>query len=268
MAEANIVTIHGAQRKLDWVRDPRPSDQDWKFEDRVKQKYGAVGVPLPDTVNLTSKESPIRDQGQEGSCTGFAWSGVCEYELRNRPAAPFRDALSPQFMYWNERSKEGTISDDAGAYIKDGASVLGSIGIATERLWPYHDNPEAMRAKPSDAAFADALTRKVSSRWRIFTLESMLQNLALGHPFVFGMTLYESFQSDTVAKTGLVPMPKPNETALGGHAVSAYGYSKPHKLIICRNQWGWNWGAKGHFYVPFDYMANSDLTDDRWTIRV
>jgi len=82
------------------------------------------------------------------------------------------------------------------------------------------------------------------------------------------MMLYESFDSETVMRTGVVPMPGTREAVLGGHAVSAVGYSKPHKLFICRNQWGWRWGVKGHFYLHFDYMANPNLTEDRWTVRI
>ena len=43
--------------------------------------------------------------------------------------------------------------------------------------------------------------------------------LAAGYPFVFGFTVYESFESEAVAKTGKVPMPGSGEKALGGHAV-------------------------------------------------
>jgi hypothetical protein len=35
--------------------------------------------------------------------------------------------------------------------------------------------------------------------------------LAQGYPFVFGFSVYESFESQEVAKTGKVNMPKKNE---------------------------------------------------------
>jgi len=35
--------------------------------------------------------------------------------------------------------------------------------------------------------------------------------LMSGFPFVFGFTVYESFESEEVAKTGMVPMPKEGE---------------------------------------------------------
>jgi len=39
--------------------------------------------------------------------------------------------------------------------------------------------------------------------------------LADGFPFVFGFTVYESFESQEVAKTGVVPLPNPDEKVMG-----------------------------------------------------
>ena len=56
--------------------------------------------------------------------------------------------------------------------------------------------------------------------------------LASGYPFVFGFTVYESFESPEVARTGDVPMPKPNEQSGGGHAVVAVGYYDAQQKFI------------------------------------
>jgi C1A family cysteine protease len=62
-------------------------------------------------------------------------------------------------------------------------------------------------------------------------------------------------------------MPKPNERCLGGHAVMAAGYSDASKRFLIRNSWGMDWGKKGYFTIPYDYLGNRDLSDDFWTIR-
>ena len=28
-----------------------------------------------------------------------------------------------------------------------------------------------------------------------------------------------------------------------------------------------NWGRKGYFTMPYDYISNTNLADDMWTIR-
>ena len=62
--------------------------------------------------------------------------------------------------------------------------------------------------------------------------------LASGYPFVFGFTVYDSFESQQVAKTGVVPMPAAGESVLGGHAVMAVGYDDSQQRFIVRNSWG------------------------------
>ena len=39
--------------------------------------------------------------------------------------------------------------------------------------------------------------------------------LASGFPFVFGFSVYDSFMSDEVKKTGIMPMPKDDEDMSG-----------------------------------------------------
>ena len=53
--------------------------------------------------------------------------------------------------------------------------------------------------------------------------------LAEHYPFVFGFTVYASFESDEVEKTGQVNMPKPDERDVGGHAVMAVRYDDAKK---------------------------------------
>ena len=99
------------------------------------------------------------------------------------------------------------------------------------------------------------------------TLTQMKQCLAEGYPFVFGFSVYEGFESAAVAKTGTLDMPKPGEKNVGGHAVCAVGYDDAAKRILVRNSWGTDWGVKGYFTMPYDYISNTNLADDMWTIR-
>jgi C1A family cysteine protease len=90
--------------------------------------------------------------------------------------------------------------------------------------------------------------------------------LAEGYPFVFGFTVFESFQA--ITKNGMMPMPKPKEQRLGGHAVMAVGYDDAKKMFIVRNSWTKNWGDQGYFYMPYSYISDTNRADDFWTIRL
>jgi len=92
--------------------------------------------------------------------------------------------------------------------------------------------------------------------------------MASGYPFVFGFSVYQSFESQQVAKSGHASMPAPGEKAVGGHAVVAVGYDDSQNWFIVRNSWGSGWGMKGYFTLPYAYLLNGNLSDDFWTIRI
>ncbi|CAE7671289.1 unnamed protein product [Symbiodinium necroappetens] len=62
-------------------------------------------------------------------------------------------------------------------------------------------------------------------------------------------------------------MPQANDQQLGGHAVCAVGYDDFQQCFIVRNSWGEEWGDKGYFYMPYEYMCNPALASDFWAIN-
>ncbi len=221
---------------------------------------------IPPKINLTSQCPPVYDQGQLGSCTANAIGGAFEFGLKKQN--PLLDLMpSRLFIYYNERVIEHTVNSDSGAMIKDGIKSVNKQGVCPEKLLPYDITRFA--DKPSDQCYAEALKHQVLSYSRVSrTLAQMKGCLASGYPFVFGFTVYESFESASVAKTGKVNMPKVKEQQVGGHAVMAVGYDDTTKRFIVRNSWGEGWGLKGYFTMPYEYLMNENLSDDFWTVRV
>lgn len=240
-----------------WMPD-RPDQRD--------RLYAAIAAPpkkLPASVDLRPLCSPVENQGQLGSCTANALVGNLEF-LEKKAGRTVTD-LSRLFVYYNERVMEGTVSEDAGAMIRDGVKSLVKQGVCPEKQWPY--NIAKFAKKPSAACFKAALGHQVISYHRIQSLTEMRSCLAEGYPFVFGFTVYESFESTTVARNGQLNLPKKTEKNLGGHAIMAVGYNEATKRFTIRNSWGTDWGVKGYFTMPYDYAANNNLADDFWTLR-
>jgi C1A family cysteine protease len=219
---------------------------------------------LPPSVDLRSECPPIYDQGQLGSCTANAIGGAIEFDQRKQGTTEF--VPSRLFIYYNERTIEGTVSQDSGAQIRDGIKSVATLGAPPEQDWPYDITKFAQQPPPN--AFADAKQDIVSSYSRVPQLLIQMQGcLASGYPFVFGFTVYDSFESDAVAQTGNVPMPGSGENVQGGHAVVAVGYDNSRRVFIVRNSWGPSWGAKGYCFMPYEYLLTPNLASDFWTIR-
>jgi len=229
----------------------------------------ATMAALPPFVDLTKLCPAVYDQGQLGSCTANAIAGAIEFDqMKQQLPAPCPFAPSRLFIYYNERVIEGTVNSDSGANLRDGIKSTATQGVCREvPTWPY--NIAHFAAKPSQAAYAEALNHKIASYQRLVPVLGQMRGcLASGYPFVFGFTVYQSFESPAVAQTGHVPMPGPNEATIGGHAVVAVGYDDSNQWFIVRNSWGTGWGMKGYFTMPYAYLTNPQLADDFWTIRL
>jgi C1A family cysteine protease len=240
-----------------WLPDV-PDQRDYLLSAVLK-----VPAKLPRLVDLRPGCSTVEDQGPLGSCTANALAGALEF-LERKNKVPFKD-FSRLFIYYNERVLEHTINSDSGAMIRDGIKTLAKQGVCSEKNWPYEVSK--FKIKPGKDCYQEALEHQITSYHRIITLDEMRACLAEGFPFVFGFAVYESFESQEVSRTGAVPMPKPGERLLGGHAVLAVGYDQAKQRFIVRNSWGAAWGLKGYFTMPYKYLGNRDLSDDFWTIR-
>ena len=247
-------------------RPDLPDHRDYLFSAPI-----AALAALPDKVDLRPQCPPVYDQGQIGSCTANSIAGALEFDqIKQKSRSPFTP--SRLFIYYNERVMENTVNQDAGAMIRDGIKSVGTLGACKETTWPYDPSPfppnPRLTLKPSPAAYKEALKYKAIIYQSVArNLSQMKGCLASGYPFVFGFTVYDSFESAAVAKSGIVPMPAPNESVLGGHAVLAVGYDDTQNRFIVRNSWGPGWGMKGYFTMPYAYLLEENLSDDFWTIK-
>ena len=237
-----------------WIPDV-PDQRDYLY------KVIKPVIKLKKEVDLSGICSKVEDQGRLGSCTSQALAGNLEF-LDKKIDNNYSD-VSRLFIYYNERALINSVEYDSGASLRDGIKTLKNDGACNEKLWPYLISK--FDDKPPLKCYNEAKTHRIVSYHRINSLQEMLTCLTEGYPFVFGFTVYESFQSPKVGKSGVVNMPKKNESTLGGHAVMAVGYSQSKKRFLVRNSWGKEWGMSGYFTMPFKYLET--LAGDFWTIR-
>jgi len=246
-------------QRYGWVRD-LPDKRDFLYSAPPE-----ISAALPPRADLRSQFPPPYNQGQLGSCTANAIAGALQFLELKESEEP---AVMPSrlFIYYNERALEGSVSSDSGAQIRDGIKVVVRDGYCPEDEWPYVEGNFAER--PPARCYTDALKERVSEYLRLpRELVPLLTCIASGYPFVFGFSVYASFESQQVMETGEVNMPRPDDEFVGGHAVVACGYDQAQRRFIVRNSWGSEWGMQGYFTMPFEYLTDPGLAADFWTIR-
>lgn len=220
------------------------------------------GIKFPSELIIANVADAL-DQTVLGSCTAHGIIGnYLTGEKKNKIPFWLPSTLG---LYYDEREKEGTVNEDAGAIIKDGIIVANTIGLAPATIWPYDTNK--FRQKPPPEYYAAALKNKI--KFYANVNNSVVENMKLpilhGNPVTFGFTVYKEFENYT---EGVLQFPNLGERVLGGHCVYFYGYSDEKQAFLCRNSWGSDFGVnEGSFWMSYNYIT-STLCDDFWVIRL
>lgn len=238
----------------------------FKFERHISSH-----TVLPDMVDLRPECPPVYDQLGIGSCTANAGGAAVAYILKNQEP-PVELMPGRLFVYYNSRALEGAVEEDVGSTLADTVRSIAQYGVPPETYVPYIDDGETFKMRPSEEAYEHALrytnldnTRLAGVNQDAYTIKSILARKV---PIIFGIQVYESFESDYVRKTGIVPMPDvKKEEYRGGHAMMLVGYNTSEKVFYVRNSWGEHWGQKGYCVMPEDYILSSRLADDFWKIE-
>ena len=262
-----------ANKKYGWIPDV-PDKRDHQIE---QLGLGLVSAQaLPSKIDLSTGIGPCYDQGQTSSCVGNGIAGIIEFLLKKEKKPVFTP--SRLFIYANGRIMENSLASDSGAMIRDGVKSINLQGACSEVDWPF--DIKKVTTRPNAKAYKSASVHKTASYARVRQDTNSLKIcLASGYPVVFGFSVYESFESDAVAETGIMPMPGPNEELLGGHCVNIFGYSDETQMFLCLNSWGGDvkyktgkvikkgWGQNGYFWQPYQFTSDPNFADDFWVIH-
>jgi C1A family cysteine protease len=240
----------------------------WRRDDYDPRDYifHTTRSSFPGKVDLRELFPAAYNQRKLHSCIGNAIGAAIQFEQRRQTIEDFLP--SRLFIYYNARAAEHATRKDHGARIRDAMKAVAKHGVPPEIAWPYLVHKFAL--KPGPRAYRAALDNRVTEYLRLHhDVKSMRACLADGYPFVFGLMLYESFESHKVRHTGIVSMPSPaHEKTVGGHAMLCVGYDDDEKVFIVRNSWGADWGKEGYCFIPYHYLQTHKLTEDFWTVRM
>src|SRR5678816_1210762 len=186
-----------------------------------------------------SQLTPIRNQGQIGSCAANAWAlmrdcASAKYHIDAGDNPALSDVSSPRFVYDLGRSMNGVYPQDSGMQMRWGGDVINKYGLAREDSCKYTGKADngPITSEIEQAAYASALSYGVGTYYRLSGTGTSLINSIIGcldeswaciiAILVPGTKTSSSFEQ--IGADGRVPTPLSGEGVLGGHAVLVCGY--------------------------------------------
>jgi hypothetical protein len=224
-------------------------------------------APLPDVFSL--QEFGLRtpwNQGQIGACSGYSTAAALETLFGQLHPGKLW-APAPLYLYYKARELGGTVDQDTGAALRDMMKVLVRSGVAPLFVHPTLTD---WRLPPSARAEELAGTLKIKDYQRILvdrnTPTEMMRCLHQERlPLIVSVQVFSSVYGKSTSYAGEIPLPTPEDTALGFHALMIDAYDVTKQCFSGWNSWGKQWGWGGRFSLPFEWLQRWDLTSDIWS---
>lgn len=230
---------------------------------------GIKATPTSDLLRYTTE----LDQLALGSCTanGIAQSA---YVAMRKAGLNSAFILARLWLYYQERALEGTISQDAGANIGDGYTMLAAKGIPPESAYPYDiskftqdPGPRVDRLAYDSRGIIGINYHPISSTGQAL-LDDVERALTGGFAVVFGGLVSQKFCSTQPSGT---LMPGKGDVVAGGHCRTVIGHDRAARKHKVKNSWGDSWcdpsAGPGCSWDSYDWFVDRKWgASDIWIV--
>jgi cathepsin L len=215
----------------------------------VSSNEGSHYIPpsnavLPDSVDWRTQGyvTPIKDQGQCGSC--WAFSAVASLEGQHFKASGKLVSLSEQQLV-DCSSNFGNMGCDGGLMDQSFAYIKANKGIDTEESYPYTAEDGNCVFDPSNVGATDTGFTDITSG----SEDDLTNAIATVGPI--SVAIDASQDSFQFYSSGIYSDPDCSSDELD-HGVTAVGYGSQGSnkdFYIVKNSWGTSWGDKGYILM-------------------
>jgi len=200
---------------------------------------------LPERVDLSARFPTPGDQGEQGSCVGWAvgYAARSYYAVirEGRPRNQIGEIPSPSYIY-------GAIKPagdcDTGSLITKALDLLSRDGAVSMARFPYNHRQCPIPSRVASPQFRIANWRAINTG----VIDDVKGALAKGHPVIIGSQVTKDFMNlrgDGVWRGA-------GERIPGGHAMTLVGYDERLQAFRVINSWGTRWGVGGFGWIGYE----------------
>lgn len=246
------------RRRVKRILNALPSQdqaQDWLLRHARDAGVHDVAAAVPARKDLREVWWKIGDQGETGSCVGWASAdAVLRWHFVKAGLIAKTDRLAPRFQWMAAKETDAFTTQPTTFIESDGTSPKAALDIARkygavkDTVLPFASG----RLYPGDVKsfYATAAKLKIKSYFNLgVDLAAWKAWIATNGPVLTRLDVDATWDDATTTK-GNLDLYKP-KTARGGHAVAFVGYTADR--FIVRNSWGTTWGDKGFAYASSAY---------------
>lgn len=222
---------------------------------------GGIGLPTSfDARNVYGNNyvTPIKDQGDCGSCVAFGTCATLETTAaytRGQPGLVLD--LSEAHLFYT--LGPGVAGCDSGWWPDSALTACRDIGVTFEDYFPY--SPRNRSGATLNADWPNRLARIPGYVDLTGNPAAMKQHIYTHGAIEACFVVYQDFFS----YTGGVYHHVSGDVA-GGHCVSIIGWDDGQGCWIAKNQWSANWGDHGFFRIGYGECFIEDYPGSRPTV--
>jgi C1A family cysteine protease len=240
------------------------TDADWIYEDAVSASFTKKPKTISAHVDVREKWWSINDQGDSGSCVGWASTdGLLRWHFVKIKKLKEDELLSIRFIWMSSKetdeytSHPSTFIEEAGTSLKAALDIARKYGCVTGTMLPFAR--AALYGGTERTFYASASRYRITNYFNpisksVDKLETWKQWLATGNgPILTRLDIDQTW--DDAPKNKGYPDSYLPDTIRGGHTICIDGYIDD-KFII-HNSWGEDWGDKGFAYASPKYAKKA-----------
>ncbi len=226
------------------------------LKDRI---YEPALISLPEEINPDKSLLNIRDQGEDGACTGFSLGAAIDFLNAKHERENIK--VSVRMLYeMAKRFDEWTGENYSGSSLRGAIRGWFNNGVCSENIWEYNANPDEDPKLTVERA-QQAMENPLGAYYRLSpVLTDYHTALAETGVICVSARVHKGWFNNLNKNKEIVK----DEDLAGGHAFAIVGYNKDGFWI--QNSWGKRWGDGGLALWTYKDWAENIM--DAWVFRL